>query len=105
VADVRRLVGIDVGVLDDDLLTRALGCVGGKAEPYAPRSRRMLMYPLPATSIDFTPGMGPISSTSSAAIFLGACRNCLASWKAAGTAISPKSLCRGCSTLTASSMP
>ena len=42
------------------------------------------MYPLPATSMAATPGIGPISSASSAAIFFGACRNCFASWKAAG---------------------
>ena len=42
------------------------------------------MYPLPATSRAATPGIGPISAASSAAIFLGAWRNCLASWKAAG---------------------
>ena len=58
------------------------------------------MYPLPATSREATPGIGPISAASSAAIFLGACRSCLASWKAAGTAISPKSLWRGCSMVT-----
>ena len=63
------------------------------------------MYPLPATSIAATPGIGPISATSSAAIFFGACLNCFASWKAAGTAISPNSLCRGCSIATARSMP
>ena len=63
------------------------------------------MKPLPAISMAATPGTAPISSTSSEAIFLGAWRNCLESWKATGMAMSPKLLWRGCSTGTDSSIP
>ena len=63
--DVRRLVGIDVGVLDDDLcrLSQPSSAAVGAAVPAhkSRASKRMLMYPLPATSSAATPGIEPSS--------------------------------------------
>ena len=80
---------------------------GGRnsADARAPRSSRILMYPLPATSIDATPGISPTASTRSAAIFFGGCLRERASWNATGTASSPNDACLGCSSAISVSMP
>jgi hypothetical protein len=108
VPDVRRFIGVDVGVLDDDLAAAVAAGFGRCGMQQAKRVGAV------ETDIDVSVAghferrharNRTDSATSSAAILRGACFNCLANWKAAGTASSPKSLCLGCSTATARSMP
>ena len=95
VPDVRRLVRVDGGVLDDGLARRC---------PAAPRdvtggvqalgqerrlSRNALRYPLPSASTRATPATGISAAASSCAMARGAFRRRLASSKAIGTARSP----------------
>ncbi len=71
VPDVRSLVGIDAGVLDQRVNTRAEASILLRlrnAVSAAPRSSRALMYPAPATSKPAKPSSGwQFSDSSSSA--------------------------------------
>ena len=99
--DVRRLVGIDAGVLDQNL---ARGDFGGRgfssairAAARSSRLSRALMYPAPANSSFSKPAIGPIPLTISSAILRGALRSFLASSKARGNRVLAEFTLGGCS--------
>jgi len=101
VADVRRLVGINAGVLDQNLSGGTSTwdfSSASRAVAISGRFTRALMYPAPATSSLSKPSIGPMPLMISSAIFRGALRNFFASSKASGMAYSPSSTLGGCST-------
>ena len=93
VADVRGLVGIDAGVLDQRVhacsRTRGPASVRGHPATPAARSSRALMYPAPATSKLAKPSSAPSAATISCAMIFGALRSLRASSKAMGVDSSP----------------
>ncbi len=107
VADVGGFVGIDAGVLDENLARwQFRGPVSDRRRVMtarAARLRRALMYPAPATSSFSNPSTAPRPATTSSAILRGALRSFLASSKARGRAYSPSSTFGGCSMTTVAS--
>ena len=102
VPDVRRLVGIDAGMLDQHFaggnIARSGTSSAASAVANSARLTRTLMYPPPATSNFSKPGIAPTPATISSAILRGALRSFFASSKAIGSAYSPNSIFGGCST-------
>ena len=97
VADVRRFVRIDAGVLDHDLWRPvAAACrraaarfLAERREKTAARSKNAFRYPPPATSTRATPGIGFSEFAISCASARGGFFSRLASSKQSGEATSP----------------
>ena len=93
VADMRGLVGIDAGMLDQDF---AGGSVRGgdssaaSAVASSARFTRTLMYPPPATSNFSKPGIAPTPETISSAILRGALRSFLREFESDGQRVLAK---------------